>query len=357
MIELYNSDFVRIRMIRDFKEFLWVNKYNDKGYFELVLPMSLELFSAIYSAAYIYYDEDTNYMIVEEYSIVTDSQNGDTIHIKGSSLLSILQKRVIESQITVKGEIQAIIKSLIDSNIINPSNTKRKIPNFVMDVNPEITALKFEIDTQFAGKTLYEIISTICVAFVIGFKIDLDDNSIMHFRLYVGQDRTYDQDKNPTVVFSDGFKNLHNTEYVENITEYANVAIVGSSGEPEDKIFNHVCVDYDNEPSGLSRTEVYVEAADISQKTADGDLTVEQVGVQLYIRGIEELINRSMTTAISGEVDYMGVFKYGRDYFLGDVIQIENKYGITAKARVVEYIQSEDTSGRQEYPTFMMEET
>lgn len=40
------------------------------------------------------------------------------------------------------------------------------------------------------------------------------------------------------------------------------------------------------------------------------------------------------------------------DYFLGDVVQVINEYGISAAPRIVEIIESEDENGKSTVPTF-----
>ena len=46
------------------------------------------------------------------------------------------------------------------------------------------------------------------------------------------------------------------------------------------------------------------------------------------------------------------MFKYGEDFFNGDVIQIANEYGHETKARIVEIVMTEDSEGASVYPTF-----
>ena len=40
------------------------------------------------------------------------------------------------------------------------------------------------------------------------------------------------------------------------------------------------------------------------------------------------------------------------DFFLGDIVQIENEYGIQAQPRIIEIIESEDENGISVIPTF-----
>lgn len=46
-------------------------------------------------------------------------------------------------------------------------------------------------------------------------------------------------------------------------------------------------------------------------------------------------------------------YVYGKDYFLGDTVKLVGDYGLTEKARVAEYIRSEDATGSKSYPTLV----
>lgn len=41
-----------------------------------------------------------------------------------------------------------------------------------------------------------------------------------------------------------------------------------------------------------------------------------------------------------------------KDYFLGDIVQVINAYGIRAMPRIIEIIESEDENGASTVPTF-----
>lgn len=72
--------------------------------------------------------------------------------------------------------------------------------------------------------------------------------------------------------------------------------------------------------------------------------------------GKEKLKENKRKKDFDGEVDYStGIFKYGKDYKIGDIVQIVNEYGYSGKARVTEYIFSHNTSdGLKCYPKFEM---
>ena len=70
--------------------------------------------------------------------------------------------------------------------------------------------------------------------------------------------------------------------------------------------------------------------------------------------GYEELAERQPNEMFSGKVDYQTPYTYGVDYELGDIVQVENEYGISATARITEVIESENETGYNIIPTFFI---
>ena len=53
-----------------------------------------------------------------------------------------------------------------------------------------------------------------------------------------------------------------------------------------------------------------------------------------------------------GEVETNKPFEYGVDFYIGDVVQLQNEYGIEGPAYIAELVFSVNESGRAVYPTF-----
>ena len=104
------------------------------------------------------------------------------------------------------------------------------------------------------------------------------------------------------------------------------------------------------------------KAASMSaQAPGDGD-TVSLMGyiydVYLLNRGKEKLAEFGRVVTFEGEVLPDVTFKYKEDYFLGDLVTVENKYGIRSIARISEVIEVDDTeNGYSCQPTFEYIET
>lgn len=74
--------------------------------------------------------------------------------------------------------------------------------------------------------------------------------------------------------------------------------------------------------------------------------------VFLLNRGYEKLSEYEATKTFEGTVEPNTTFKYKEDYFLGDIVNVTNEFGITADARIVEVVEVYDENGYSIEPKF-----
>jgi len=352
-IQFLNSDFEVINILDTFNSLIWIDRYYSYGDFELVVNPTNSIWSDIETTAYFKLNKSDRLMIPEDFLIRTKIEDGDELIITGRSLESILDRRIIWTPTTVTGYLQAGIQGLLDSAIISPTISEREISNFqfTSSTDPIVTALL--IDTQFSGENLYEVISTLCISRDIGFRILLTPNGLFDFMLYAGVDRSYDQTTYPYLVFSPEFDNLLSSDYTESIKSLKTIVLVaGEKGVGNTRITNAVTVSGGG-GSGLTRRELYKEANDVSRNTPSGQLTDQQYLYKLYGKGIEELGKNIILKEFDCEVDFTA-YSYGVDFFMGDVLQVSDKYGNMAKSRVTEIVFFQDPSGSKIYPKFVI---
>lgn len=96
--------------------------------------------------------------------------------------------------------------------------------------------------------------------------------------------------------------------------------------------------------------------ADLESSTPDdGDtVTLRDVIYDVYLlnRGYEKLAEYGETVTFNGSVEPRVTFVYKEDYDLGDIVTIENEYGISVEARIVEIIEVYDDNGYSLEPKF-----
>ena len=343
-----NTNLDAISVVDAYQSFIWTDRYFKCGDFELYAPMSTDILSVFKQDYYLQRRGTDRLMIIEKILIETDVESGDHITITGRSLESILDRRVIWGQIMLSGNLQNAIELLLDDCIINPSNVNRKIPNFIFKASTDPAITSLTIEAQYTGDNLYDVIQQICEERGIGFKVTLNDSKQFVFELYSGVDRSYDQTTLPYVVFSPSFDNVISSNYVESKASMKNVALIGGEGEGSARKYaasgNYI---------GLNRREMFVDARDISSDVGEGDpLTTEEYTALLVQRGKEKLSEYKDVTSFEGQMETSIMYKYGEDFFEGDIVQMMNEYGHNAKVRVLEVITSENEEGTSTYPTF-----
>lgn len=99
-----------------------------------------------------------------------------------------------------------------------------------------------------------------------------------------------------------------------------------------------------------------VTVADLpSQNPANADnVTLRDVIYNVYLlnRGYEKLAEHGETITFAGTVEPDVTFEYKKDYFLGDIVTVQNSYGITVPVRIVEIIEVNDDNGYSLQPKF-----
>ena len=483
-----NKSFQTISVIENYESFLWTDRYNLPGDFELQTYPSVENLSVYQKDYYIISPESDHVMIIEGLEIQTDSESGNRLLVTGRSLESILDRRIVWNQTSINGSLQDGIKKILNENIISPSIANRKVSNFIFRNSTDTKVTSLRIEAQFTGDNILEILEEICELYSIGFKITLENEKFV-FQLYAGTDRSYDQTQNTYVIFSKNFENIINSNYLENNSTLKNAALVAGEDFAEDR--KTVTI---GNTSGLERRELYVDARDIqSEKDSDqriqylvniaipsqtygltvvnagngeieisgtpeaspitfeigtfsslprgvyeipypmivthiengqvvtsersqeiatiafkysnGDyvedrrylkdkngvikylevlntitnlkvlMTIESGGEEIYAtkikpsltayalqdddykallteRGNEKIREFPEIKSFEGEMETTQLFKYQQDFFMGDIVQVENEFLLKGTARVIEFIRSYSTNGIEFYPTF-----
>lgn len=341
---LLNPNFERIAELDNFKSFIWTTRYYSAGDFEVCIDISVVSMLQIgYMIAR--KGDYSHFGIIESVQIQMTEDREEVAVLKGRLLPCILGRRIIANQTQLNAKVSTCIEALINENVISPTISARQISNVTID--NDITG-DSEIEVQYTGENLLEVISSICETYGVGFDMTYEGgNFIVH--LFEGTDRSYDQTTNPYIVFSDVYDNLLTAEYNEDHSEYATDVLVGGEGEGVNQT---IVWSAEDSKSGLDRYEIYLDAS--SSVTNENIITQATYESQLNELGLQEISNHTTyTEAFSGTVDFSGV-EFGVDVFIGDIVTIENtRWGMSINSRIVEVIESIGEDGTYTaVPTF-----
>ena len=340
MIKILDTNFVEVSVVEKYQSFIWTDRFDQYGDFELYAPMGVDWFYDIQIGYYLINDDSDRTMMIETVEITSDTETGDFIKVSGRSLEAILTRRIVWDQTTVSGNIQTCVKKLITDAIIAPVIADRRIENFVfLDSDDPVISGSTMVESQYTGDNLYDIVADICAAAQCGFKIVLVDKTFV-FTMYRGTDRS------GYITFSNEYNNLITSDYTNDYQNYSNVTLV--AGEGEGSARKTVTV---GSESGLNRRELYTDARDLRQEGQ----SATTYNNQLKQRGLEKLAEVAITEGFQGTVEPDVMYKYNEDFTIGDFVTFKDKYGNYGTPRIDEFTISDDeNNGYYCYPTFVM---
>ena len=343
-----DTDFGAIKVLDAYESLIWTERYNQAGDFEFHAPATIELLNIMTPGRYLYLSESDTLMIIEKIEIATDTDEGNKLTVSGPSIASVIARRIVWSQTTLDGYLEGQIQKLLNQNIISPSDNNRRISNFVFEASGDSAIGSMTIKSQYTGDNVYKVITEVCEERGLGFKVTFNSSNQFVFKLINGKDRTYDQSINEPVVFSPGFDNLIDSDYVNNQADYKTIALIAGQEEGDSRVRTTIQPDAS---TGLNRRELYIDARDLQQ--GEGMSDAEYLAI-LQQRGNEKMASYLGNESFDATMETNIGPKFGVDFFLGDIVQVENEYGLGGKCRVTELIRSMKSSGYFEYPTFKM---
>lgn len=332
MFYILDSNFTKVAEITSFYSILWRTLYLSQsgGDFEIQLP--LEEYSYINKDYLIYNSDDYKLGIIKtikKEDIINDEVK-QIITISGEMGTSILKNRIIFPKINKKGKISSIISDVLNDNIINPSQSSRKINNFSFFYSS--TQLSDEVAISAKGETVAELIESLCSQVEAGMQVtyNLDTKKIT-------LNCTIADDVSDKVVFCKEDNNLSNFTYLTS----------------SEKLYTHCIVEGDNNISttvtneskkGIFRKEMYLD------KTSDetDNISISDYKQQLKSEGTSELLKHTREEASEFDI-ILNNYQYGRDFTLGSVVTIRySDLGIDLKVRVLGVLIAIDENGVEE---------
>ena len=365
-----------------FFSLIWTERYYDAGDFQLVVPVTPALVSQLAPGTFVALRGLQEIMVVDTLSIDSNSMT-----VTGSSLVKFLNQRLAwfedpgydgtgdstdgSSSTTTSGNKYAdfntdietagqFISDVIVNMVIEPVPfdspwlsinldwANEVFPHLSLghvDDNGDTKDLSFPIGPLFDG------LVQVAQGQNIGFKLylestdyDTGDHSLK-FATYRGKDRTTDQDTFDLVRFSPNLDNFTGVKEIITNMDFKNVAYVTF----ENKVTVHYpdWVDPDSPPLDWRRRVIRVDAPSIHLNP--GDDRIENFRARV---AADTFRHQRGSRSIDGQVLAIDhTYSFPDDYYLGDLVELEGQTGIV-KARVIEYIRSQNQYGQTEYPTF-----
>lgn len=351
-----NQDLEWLDIVENAESKVWKKCYADAGEFEIYTADMPENVDLLQIGRYVVRQDDDMVGIIEKINMQTDDDGRDMLLVSGRCAKALFARRIINKQQTFNGTVWNRMYWMLYNHAVSPSDPNRIIPNTaIASVDNSIRGPSAQ--TQHTGTNLMQAVCDLVSSNNLGWKVSVIDGKFTA-SLISGTDRTVDQTDREPVIFSDDYNNLISSDYLRDLTNYANVAAIAGEGEGSARVW--AGVDATGKASGtyagLNRYELYVDARDVQKKTTDKNgkeitLTNAQYTAQLQARGLEKLTEAGKTETFEGDVD-TDAYTYRTDYDVGDLVTVRDRHGITANTRITAVEEIEDGDGYTVTPTF-----
>jgi len=301
---------------------------------------------------------DLNKVFIIKHREIELDENGKITEnwlIKGYALKSVVAQRITMPPTHTaydykSGSSETIMKHYVNNNLVNPVDSRRKIPQLV--IAPD---LQRGAHTTYSSrfKNVAEEVSTLSIASGLGWDVTLDiRNKKWVFDVVEGKSLISGQSVNPPVIFSPQFDSLRSLQYTQSEINYKNVAIVAGQGEGVER--RVIEVQATGAGTGINRHEVFIDARDVAETDDDDQPLPEQVIVQaLTDRGKQQLAELIQEEYLEGQILTNSPFVYQKDYDLGDIPTIQNmEWGVTMDARITDIKEIHEVGGFEIEATF-----
>jgi hypothetical protein len=380
-MEVYALDslFRRIEVVDRFESCIWTERWADIGEFELHVQSTQGNRKLFKTGTRLAINESKRVMTVETAESASDDEGRRMLKVKGRSLEAVLDERLaigtyagynplaewmiqdipewiartMVEQILVGGNLHPsdVIPELYwdpKSHPDDPTPSPGSDNLFPEDTIPESN---FEIIWYQKPASLYKAVKDIADIYDFGFRLYRNgDTGQLFFNIYTGSDRTLQQETLTPVVFSADLQNLMNTTEFNTTEKTKNVAYVLWEHPDTHTLYREVVYAPEVDPNnmtGFDRHVIYVTGEVSDDDKGDDAL----ISAALQRQGLDELAQHRAFTGFDGEISQYAQYKYDQDYFLGDMVVMQDESGFRNNMRVTEQIFVSDRDGDRAYPT------
>lgn len=384
-MDLYtlNDGFIAQDTVDGYVSAIWTERYSTAGDCQLVLPATQENLDKLADGTMLALRGSKEVMQLQ-----TQSIENNTLTVVGNTITEFFNQRVVwyanptdstpENRIadyTVTSEnLGQFMADVVGKMVIHPVTLGGAYAP--ADLNWPYEAIAHlslgSIDTSDAPARwsipigpLYDGLAKLASDNGLGISLYLDSADrtagySLKFKVYKGVDHST-SGAGRLIRLTPSMDSITALKEIRSIANWKNVVYVYYQGI----ITKHLADPTQPEPEGFARRVMVTNAAG----EPVGHAVTSRVGYAGYpnyttievgpadIAAFREqnakdaLANNNYIRSIDGEATPISDYKFGIDYGMGDIIELESMTGLISKARVTEYIRSEDNTGEKGYPT------
>ena len=330
---------------------IWSEEYYGAGAFEIYTALNDNAKRLLTIGYFVTKNGSNRAGIIESVEYQDNAQDGAVIIARGRMAKSILDRRLAYTidghTVTpqkMSGNVATAAQSIVNLNAGEGASANRQLDGLALGSTGGITKTIMTAGDpttrQSSYRNLLEFTDSVLEEYECGARLRIDGTSL-YYDCYEGADHT--STSASPIIFSLDFENLLSADYLKDVENFKNFALIGGEGEGLDRFFAL----YNDSASGYNRREVFVDALSINRKYEDGGetktYTDSQYTKMLQGQAQTELKERIVTEEFSGE---LAGGNYGIDFDIGDMVTVQdNRLGILADVRILQVDEIQDISG------------
>lgn len=354
-----NEDFQPAKLVEGWDSLIWTERFNTVGDFQITTGAIESFMDLLPEGQWLSLMESNTLMQVETHLIERKKNASALLTIKGRAAESILDRRVSISALEGGVEDWAVIvktpsdaahfimvkiceEGILDSaDIFPPEDVQFLTPDdYLTSTGPTrqfsipkgqlLSSMLTLLQAESREDPLTVPVTPAVVPHGIrGIRPNFAGTAFA-IEIYAGTDKT-------DSVYFDGTRTLLNDgSYLFSKVGSANVAYILAQSSAAKLEKTEV------EPTGFDRRVILVDATTANLDDEDA----------LRAQGELSLAEARETAIFDGSINEDIVpYRYGVDYSLGDIVKLSGDYGLDSRARVTEFIRSQDKTGYRAYPT------
>lgn len=352
-IEIINTDFELLGIITNFESLICTWNYYECGTFELTINKNKANTNKLKKDNMLIVNKRDDKILLIDKVVTTTNKNSKTLKVTGTCIKGITKRRIIATngydRVTedYAENIQKhyIKKHMVESYYDNIRTPERDI-SWIKIAPTQNRGIKTVWQARLTN--LHDELKHISEDTGLGWYGYLNRNEkCIYFDSLRGTDRTVNQIesantheflsdythnelkeytheqlqgtiKHPYIIFSEKKKNLIDGKTTDDNSNYKNVGYCAGKGENEDRLITVI-----GTATGFDRREVFIDLNNID----DPD--------ELNIEGQKKLDTYKTIQSIEGKVYQIPNMEWEKDFFLGDIVTLEND-GIYEDKRIIQ---------------------
>lgn len=413
-IYVYDDSLQMVGVIDAFQSVIWAKRYREVGDCEIYLEATVNNIDMLRMGYFLARLDDDMVCRIVRIELSTNAESGNYLTVKGRDIKSILDQRIIWGTATCSGNVEDFLRARVRAALISASDTKRRISNVVLGAAAGFTeTVSLQVSYANLGQQIRDICAQYGwgyrmilnssdqfefqlyagedrsdeVAFSDEYE-NLSSTSYTNSRenmnnvALVGGQGEGSKRIRATLGTAEGISRYEefvdakdlspDIRYAELQAAYPGGTVVESGDAAvyrmatldiqiiDDTHLAWLQSNYTGTVVTVSgvryfrMTNVVIADLPSTAPAADDTATLRELIYHSHLlgKGTEKLAGNGETETFEGAIIPDVTFMYKEDYFLGDIVYVENSYGIGANARITAVIEAQDENGVHTEPSF-----